>query len=141
MPEAGSGYSGTPLQKKLGFKEDWAVRFAGDVPSGFPEQFTGLRATRSGPVDAAMLFAASAARLNRLAPGLLDALGDTGMLWVAWPKKSSGVVTDLTENVLRDVLLPTGWVDTKVCAVDETWSGLKFVKRVEKRRHGASPRS
>jgi hypothetical protein len=63
----------------------------------------------------------------------MKALGDTGMLWVAWPKKASGVPTDLTENVLRDMLLPTGWVDTKVCAVDETWSGLKFLKRLSER--------
>jgi hypothetical protein len=56
------------------------------------------------------------------------------MVWVAWPKKSSGVATDLTENVLRDVLLPTGWVDVKVCAIDQTWSGLKFVKRLRERQ-------
>jgi hypothetical protein len=130
---AEAGYSGTPLQKKLGFKEGWAVRFAGDVPSGFAGQFAGVRPVSRGRADAAILFTRSAASLGRDAPRLMDALGDTGMLWVAWPKKSSGVVTDLTENVLRDVLLPTGWVDVKVCAVDETWSGLKFVKRLSER--------
>lgn len=134
-----SGYSGTPLQQKLGLKEGWRVAFVGDVPDGFGASFTGLdvRARAAKPLDGAVLFTTSAAALMKAAPKLMDALGDTGMLWVSWPKKSSGVPTDVTENVLRDLLLPTGWVDTKVCAVDDVWSGLKFVKRVSERARGA----
>lgn len=130
-----AGYSGTPLQKKLGFKEGRRVAVVGRAPKAFGEQFDGLelRSTVKAPLDAAIVFSTTAADLMKRAPKLMDALGDTGMLWVAWPKKASGVPTDLTENTLRDLLLPTGWVDTKVCAVDETWSGLKFVKRVSER--------
>ena len=62
------------------------------------------------------------------------------MIWVAWPKKSSGVVTDLTENEFRTLVLPSGWVDVKVCAIDDTWSGLKFVLRKELRHNGTDPR-
>jgi hypothetical protein len=130
-----AGYSGTPLQQKLGYKEGWRVSFAGEVPDAFASQFAGLVVrSRVGPnLDAAHVFVRTNAELGRWAERLLPALGDTGVLWVSWPKKSSGVATDLTENVLRDVLLPTGWVDTKVCAVDDTWSGLKFVKRLSER--------
>ena len=131
-----AGYSGTPLQKKLGLKEGWRVVFDGpDAPKAFGAQFVGLdvRSQVRGPLDAVVLFTTARAELERRAPAAMKALGDTGMLWVSWPKKSSGVPTDLTENVLRDVLLPTGWVDTKVCAVDETWSGLLFRKRLSER--------
>jgi hypothetical protein len=130
-----AGYSGTPLQQKLGLKEGWAVAFAGDVPDGFARQFTGLdeRSQLRSPLDAAVVFTTSRNDLERRAVTAMKALGDTGMLWIAWPKKSSGVPTDITEQTLRDVLLPTGWVDTKVCAVDETWSGLKFLKRLSER--------
>jgi hypothetical protein len=130
-----AGYSGTPLQQKLGYKEGWRVAFVGDVPDGFAGPFVGLdvRSQLRAPLDAVHLFTMSEADLRRRAPKAMDALGDTGMLWVSWPKKASGVPTDLTEQTLRDVLLPTGWVDTKVAAVDETWSGLRFVKRVSER--------
>jgi len=110
-----------------------AVRFAGDVPSGFADQFAAVRPVPRGRAEAAMLFVARRAELERRFPGLAASLPADGMLWVAWPKKSSGVATDVTENVLREVLLPTGWVDVKVCAVDETWSGLKFVRRLSER--------
>ncbi|MDQ1438073.1 MAG: hypothetical protein QOK43_1702 [Acidimicrobiaceae bacterium] len=129
------GYSGTPLQKKLGLKEGWRVAFAGDPPKAFGDAFVGLdvRSAVRAPLHAVVLFAVWQKDLAARAPTAMKALGDTGMLWVAWPKKASGVPTDLTENVLRDMLLPTGWVDTKVCAVDETWSGLKFLKRLSER--------
>jgi hypothetical protein len=133
-----AGYSGTPLQQKLGLKEGFAVAYV-SPPKAFGDEFVGVQARVqvrgrvTAPLDAAVLFTTSEADLRRRAPNLLDALGDTGMLWVAWPKKSSGVPTDLTEQTLREVLLPTGWVDTKVCAVDDTWSGLKFVKRLSER--------
>jgi hypothetical protein len=130
------GYSGTPLQKKLGYTDGMAVAFLGDVPEGFAAQFAGIEARtalRPKP-DAAHVFAHRRSDLETLAGKAIAALPDHGMLWVSWPKKSSGVTTDVTENVLRDVLLPTGWVDTKVAAVDEVWSGLKFVKRLTERR-------
>jgi hypothetical protein len=138
-----AGYSGTPLQQKLGYKEGWRVAFVGDVPDAFAKQFVGLdvRAQVRAPLDAVHLFTTTEADLRRRALKAMDALGDTGMLWVSWPKKSSGVATDLTEQTLRDVLLPTGWVDTKVCAVDETWSGLRFVKRLTERAGTSRTRS
>lgn len=131
MPEA--GYSGTPLQQKLGLKAGWRVRYAGAVPDGFGADFAGVVPKPRGPVDAAVLFVTRRAELSRRFGPLASALPPDGMLWVAWPKKSSGVSTDVTENVLREVLLPTGWVDVKVCAVDGTWSGLKFVRRISAR--------
>lgn len=133
-----AGYSGTPLQQKLGLKEDWLVRYAGAVPEGFGADFAGVTVKSRGPVDAAVLFVTRRAQLERRFGPLASALPPAGMLWVAWPKQSSGVPTDVTENVLREALLPTGWVDVKVCAVDETWSGLKFVKRVGERGRASS---
>ena len=140
---ADAGYSGTPLQKKLGYKEGWRVAVVGpDAPKAFGDDFAGVTLTSSprsarsaagSRLDAAHLFTVSRADLAKRAPKLLDALGDTGVLWVSWPKKASKVPTDLTEDVLREVLLPTGWVDVKVCAVDDVWSGLKFVKRLANR--------
>jgi hypothetical protein len=129
---ADAGYSGTPPQQKLGYKAGQAVAFVGEVPDGFAERFEGLdvRTRLAGRLDAVHLFTTSRAQLEKRAPAAMKAIVDRGMLWVSWPKKASGVSTDVTEDVLRDVLLPTGWVDTKVCAVDEVWSGLRFVRRV-----------
>ena len=129
---AEAGYSGTPLQNKLGYKDGFRVAFMGDVPDGFSSLFVGLEAGRS-KLDAVHLFVTTRAELEKRAPAAMKSTVDNGMLWVSWPKKASGVPTDLTEQTLRDVLLPTGWVDTKVCAVDETWSGLKFVRRLSER--------
>lgn len=129
---AEAGYSGTPLQKKLGYKDGFRIAFRGDVPDGFPALFDGLAPGRTG-LNAVHLFVTTQAQLHKLAPAAMKALVDNGMLWVSWPKKASGVPTDITEQTLRDLLLPTGWVDTKVCAVDETWSGLKFVRRLSER--------
>ena len=79
------------------------------------------------------MFTTSRAELARRWGALSDAVGPTGAVWVAWPKRASGVVTDMTEHVVRDVVLPTGWVDTKVCAIDDTWSGLRCVLRRDRR--------
>jgi len=141
VASAGAGYSGTPLQKKLGLKDGHAVAFAGEVPDWFASSFEGLvvKPTVRAPLDAVVLFTTSQRDLMKRAPTAMKALVDNGMLWVSWPKKSSGVPTDVTENVLRDLLLPTGWVDVKVCAVDDTWSGLKFVRRLSERRVPSTP--
>jgi hypothetical protein len=134
-----AGYSGTPLQQKLGLREGMRVAFVGDVPEGLAERFTGVETSSrlTKDLDAIHLFVKKQSELQTWGDKALGVLGDKGMLWVSWPKKSSGVPTDLTENVLRHVLLPTGWVDTKVCAVDDVWSGLKFVKRLANRANPA----
>lgn len=129
---AEAGYSGTPLQKKLGLKAGFRVAVVG---APLPEGISGVevRSRVRAPLDAVLLFTTSVADLSRRAPRAMEVLVPDGMLWVCWPKKASGVATDLTEDVLRDVLLPTGWVDVKVCAVDDVWSGLKFVRRLSER--------
>jgi hypothetical protein len=127
-----AGYSGTPLMKKLGIKPGARVQFL-NTPAGFDlsELTSEAKAVRSGELDFALLFVNSAAELKKSLAPLLDRMADaTGaMVWVSWPKKASGVSTDLTEDVVRQTGLPLGWVDVKVCAVDETWSGLKFYRR------------
>jgi hypothetical protein len=134
-----AGYSGTPLPKKLGIKEGARLALVG-APAGFVESTlvplpdeVELRARARGPLDVIVFFTKSRAELERRFGKLASALEPAGALWVAWPKRSSGVATDLDENVLREVGLPQGLVDTKVCAVDDTWSGLKFVIRKENR--------
>ena len=87
----------------------------------------------TGDVDLALLFVTTRPDLARRFPEVGTRLPPAGALWVAWPKKSSGVATDLTEDLLREVCLPLGWVDTKVCAITDVWSGLKFVLRKENR--------
>jgi hypothetical protein len=110
-----------------------------DAPDGFTALLdplpAGVRWKRPvrPPADLVVAFFTARADLERRWATLTVAAGATGTVWVAWPKKASGVPTDLTEQVFRDVILPTGWVDTKVCAIDATWSGLKFVLRRELR--------
>lgn len=87
----------------------------------------GTRVSKTARVT--LLFATREADLRKEFPPLAAALPEGAMLWIAWPKKTSGRATDLTENLIRDIGLPTGWVDVKVCAIDETWSGLKFLRR------------
>ena len=132
------GYSGTPLPKKLGIKPGTRVCLVDAPDEVCAELKTALAGCESlsngkGPLDFAMLFTKSKARLpkdfNRIAKLLVPA----GMLWVSWPKKSSGVATDLDENIVREIGLAAGLVDIKVCAVTEVWSGLKFVRRVKDR--------
>jgi len=132
------GYSGTPLPKKLGIKE--GLRFAqlrmpADVKKELKQSLSGCAVSpiKRGALDFVFLFAKSVKELEGDMPGAARALSPTGMLWVAWPKKSSGVATDLSENAIRDCGLELGLVDIKVCAVTDIWSGLKFVIPVQDR--------
>jgi hypothetical protein len=129
-----SGSSGTPLPKKLGIKEGHAVAFVGS-PEGFRpalgELPAGVRVKNQArrPLDVIVLFATRRADLERRFPPLARALDPAGGLWIAWPKKSSGVTTDLTFESVQAIGLDEGLVDNKVAAIDETWSGLRFVYR------------
>jgi hypothetical protein len=123
-----AGYSGKPLPDKLGIKPTTRIAVIGG-PSDL-----GIPAGRlRKELDMIVFFTTKAAELRKRWATLTASLRTDGAVWVAWPKKSSGVATDMTENIVRDVVLPTGWVDVKVCAIDETWSGLKCVLRVELR--------
>jgi hypothetical protein len=132
------GYSGTPLPKKLGIKSGFRVQLV-EAP---PEVRTELKAELGAcevvsdgklPLDFAMFFTKSKTGLAKEFKRIAKLLAPAGMLWVSWPKKSSGVATDLDENIVRDIGLAAGLVDVKVCAVTEVWSGLKFVRRVKDR--------
>jgi hypothetical protein len=140
------GYSGTPLAKKLGIKDDYRSALL-HVPAEVKAELRGafakcrMHPIISGDLDFIFLFAKSRAGLELELPSAAKALAPAGMLWISWPKKSSGVVTDLTEDVIRQRGLDAGLVDIKVCAVTDVWSGLKFVIPVrnrprEKRRAG-----
>ncbi len=133
-----AGYSGTPLAKKLGIKPGFSVVLV-DAPEGFEGLLEGLpvdvRPVRGlkgkSPVDVVVVFVTKRAELVKRfaqAAGRLSEQAGAGV-WVAWPKKSSGVETEITEDVIRAVCLPSGLVDNKVCAIDETWSGLRMVRR------------
>ena len=93
----------------------------------------GVKHVAKGTLDFAMLFVRATSELKKTFPRLRDRLESNGMLWVAWPKKASGVETDLSEGIVRSIGLDAGLVDVKVCAVDHTWSGLKFVRRLKDR--------
>jgi hypothetical protein len=133
-----AGYSGTPLPRKLGIKEGHRVAFP-HAPAGFDELVRPLadgvsvRTRIRGPLDVIVFFTRRRAELERRFDALSGALEPDGSLWIAWPKRSSGVATDMTEDVVREVALPSGLVDNKVCAIDETWSGLRLVYRLENR--------
>jgi hypothetical protein len=132
-----AGYSGTPLPKKLGIKEQYRVvllDLPGDVKAELKRALTSCSVAKSGPVDFAMIFVRSASQLKQQFPQLAKQLAPAGILWVSWPKKASGVATDLNENEVRRIGLEAGLVDVKVCAVNEVWSGLKFVIRVKDRK-------
>jgi len=125
--------SGTPLARKLGFKEGMRVVYV-NPPEGFSvDGIEEPRARLSKGTDLVVFFTTERRALERRLGALRGAIEPGGMLWVAWPKRASGVATDVTEDVVRDVALPTGLVDTKVCAIDETWSGLRLVVRRELR--------
>jgi hypothetical protein len=130
------GYSGTPLVEKLGIKPGAKLKFVSE-PTGFDallgELPDGSRFAARGALDFAMLFAKDRSDLEKGFSQLRDRLEPNGMLWVAWPKKTSGVATDLTEGVVRTFGLESGLVDVKVCAIDDIWSGLKFVRRLKDR--------
>jgi len=135
-----AGYSGTPLPRKLGIKAGQAIALIG-APAGFadaleplPERVT-VQAALAGdvPLDVIVFFvvqrAELAARLDRLRARMAPACG----LWIAWPKRASNVPTDMSDQVVREIALPTGLVDNKVCAIDSVWSGLRLVIRRELR--------
>jgi hypothetical protein len=132
-----AGYSGTPLPRKLGIAPGHRILLSGapvdllldPLPDGVAVR---TRATGS-PFDVILTFCPDLATLERRFVPLADRLRKTGGLWIAWPKKSSGVPTDLDENVVRALGLAAGLVDNKVCAVDQTWSGLRFVYRLADR--------
>jgi hypothetical protein len=131
------GYSGTPLPKKLGIKPGFRVQLAGvpaDVRAELRDALAQCRQVKQGgALDFVMLCSKSRADLKATFPQMAKLLEPDGMLWVGWPKKISGVATDLDENVVREIGLTAGLVDVKVCAVTEVWSGLKFVRRVKDR--------
>ena len=132
------GYSGTPLPKKLGIKDGFQVSLI-DAPSGVVAALKPslekckLKEDGKTPLDFAMLFSKSTTALKKEFPRVAKHLAPAGMLWVSWPKKASGVPTDLNENIVREIGLAAGLVDVKVCAVTDIWSGLKFVRRLKDR--------
>jgi hypothetical protein len=129
-----AGYSGTPLPRKLGVKPDSRVLLDG-APAGFDIDGADVhRRPGRSAYDIVLLFAPAHVRLARRWPVLVERLTVAGRLWVCWPKRTSGQQTDLSENDVRDYGLAHGLVDVKVCAIDETWSGLAFVRRLADRR-------
>jgi hypothetical protein len=131
-----AGYSGTPLVKKLGIRSQLRVAFfrlPPEVRAELEDNLAHCRAAGPGPLDFVMIFVKSQAELRKRFPQFARQLAPAGMLWVSWPKKSSGVTTDVGENDVRGIGLEAGLVDVKVCAVSEIWSGLKFVIRVKDR--------
>lgn len=132
-----AAYSGTPLPKKLGITGD-AVFTVIDPPAGFAATLGDVgdavwQHHLLPPIDVVVAFFTERARLVAAWRRLTAAAEPAGAVWVCWPKRGSGVRSDLTEDVLRAELLPTGWVDNKVCAIDDTWSALRFVQRKELR--------
>jgi hypothetical protein len=133
-----AGYSGTPLPKKLGIKEGTRVAW-GNAPADWIETLGELpdrvqvRKSLRGPLEVIVFFTTRRAELERRMPALRRALHPAGALWIGWPKRASGVETDLTEDVVREIALANVLVDVKVAALDETWSGLKLVTRLKDR--------
>ncbi|HJP81993.1 MAG TPA: hypothetical protein VJ835_00685 [Fimbriimonadaceae bacterium] len=125
-----AGYSGTPLPKKLGIKPDSRVSIVRAVP-GFEAAIEPFQLADS-TIDILIAFCQTRAELEAISERRIEIEPD-GSIWICWPKKSSKLPTEITENLLRDVLLPTGLVDNKVCAIDDQWSGLRFVWRKELR--------
>lgn len=134
-----AGYSPRPLVAKLGIKPGTKVVLL-SAPSGYVTTLGQLPAgakvsrTARGPQSFIHMFTRTLADLTKRLPTLNRALKDDGMIWISWPKKASGVASDVTEDTVRDVALPLGLVDVKVCAVDDTWSGLKLVRRLAHRK-------
>lgn len=133
-----AGYSGTPLLQKLGIKPGHRIatvnapasfdRLLGKLPEG-----TAFVSSTAESVDGIVAFEKSVSDFQKHLPALANRIKNDGMIWIGWPKKASGVVTDLREDHVRDAALKLGLVDIKVCAIDETWSGLKLVIRKENR--------
>ncbi len=135
---APAGYSGTPLPKKLGIKDHHVVALL-DEPDDLRDLLVPLpdgvefRTDLRRKPDVAVAFFVKRSAFERRLDALGRAVFPASSVWIAWPKKSSGVTTDITEDTVRDVALPHGLVDVKVCAIDETWSGLKLMWRKELR--------
>lgn len=131
-----AGYSGTPLPAKLGVKTGLRLAFS-SPPDGFLASLgplpDGARVATRGPFDLAVLFVRTARELGAALAKAQGRMDPAGALWIAWPKKASGVATDVTEGVVRAAALARGLVDVKVCAIDGTWSGLKLVVRLKDR--------
>ncbi len=127
-----AGYSGTPLPRKLGIKPDHRVLVLG-APEGFALDDVDVRTTARGKADVIVSFHDRRAELARRMPKLRALMEPAAGLWIAWPKRASKLPTDLTEDVVRELALANTLVDNKVCAIDETWSGLRLVIRLRDR--------
>ncbi|MCB0724296.1 MAG: DUF3052 family protein [Ignavibacteriae bacterium] len=132
-----AGYSGTPLVKKLGIKEGFKVRFI-NKPKNYMDLLEeippAVKQIKTGKADFVHIFTKSRKELASELKKNMRSIEQDGMIWVSWPKKASKIQTDITEDVIREVALPMGLVDIKVCAVDDIWSGLKLVIRKENRK-------
>jgi hypothetical protein len=134
-----TGYSGTPLAKKLGIKQGFKIRVF-NQPAYYYDLFsdlpTGIRELRDkkSKKDFIHYFAKNTAQLNKDIKQLRQEIEENGMIWVSWYKKSSKIETDLNENIIREIALSNGLVDVKVCAIDENWSGLKLEIRLKDRK-------
>lgn len=134
-----AGYSGTPLAQKLGLKPGMRCWFH-DMPDSIRDEIdpdaTSVeeQPTASAGLQCAHLFVTEREKLERQLHALRPLMASNGFVWVSWPKRAARVKTDITENIIRDVALPMGLVDIKVCAVDETWSGLKLMIRKDNRQ-------
>ncbi|MBV9919224.1 MAG: DUF3052 domain-containing protein [Solirubrobacterales bacterium] len=138
MTGAGAGYSGTPLPRKLGIKPGARLGLIGaqggfDMTLGELPPEVIVRRRLVGRFDVIVAFCTRRSELERRLAALKGALDPAGGLWIAWPKRSSGVATDVTEDVVRSLGLASGLVDNKVCAIDEVWSGLRLVVRLRDR--------
>lgn len=133
-----AGYSGTPLARKLSLRDGQRVWFSA-MPDTVADEIDEYAldlivvADPAEGIDAAHIFVTERAAMERQLETLRQQIAKDGQIWVSWPKKAAGMPTDITEDTIRDVALPLGLVDTKVCAVDEIWSGLKLVIRKELR--------
>lgn len=137
MNTSSVGYSGTPLAKKLGIKDGFHISLI-NAPDYYMQLFTDLPPhlyfdNKSTEADLIHFFTKSKTEFESLLPSLKDQIRPNGIIWVSWPKKSSKVTTDITEDIIRNFALKTGLADIKVCAVDEIWSGLKLVIPVKDR--------
>lgn len=139
MPPADAGYSGTPLPRKLGVKDGHVVlldRLPDGLDLGLPPDVHVVRRVRAG-LDVTLTFHTRLAALEERLPVLFEHTVTAGTVWVCWPKQAAvkrlGLDSDVTENGVRDLGLRIGWVDVKIAAIDETWSGLKFVRRLADR--------
>lgn len=132
---ASAGYSGTPLIKKLGIKPEMKLLLINQPGYYFELLGEDLsnQVIKSAPADLVHIFATSRKELENHFYAVIKKLPSTASVWISWYKKSAKIPTDITEDTIREIVLPKGWVDVKVCAVSDIWSGLKIVKRVSQR--------